>query len=220
MSVPSMMIEPLSGLSSPMSVLRKTDLPVPEGPSMTQISPAGTVSVTSPQMSCLPKDLLRSLTWISTPMFTLPAVWLATEPGDSRPACYGVSNAGGRGRLRPEETIVTRVSGAAGAAQLRRRTGDARRRPTGRWRWPDRARCAAGASQPPTNRPGVGMSDPADRADRYVALAHVSGPGVRRPVVVERVGRGGQLGGPVVEHDVVLEACAGGRADLALRADS
>ena len=32
MSVPSMMIEPLSGLSSPMRVLRKTDLPVPEGP--------------------------------------------------------------------------------------------------------------------------------------------------------------------------------------------
>ena len=71
MSVPSMRIEPLSGLSRPMSVLRKTDLPVPDGPSITQISPAGIVRVTSPQISCLPKDLVRSLTWISTPMCTL-----------------------------------------------------------------------------------------------------------------------------------------------------
>ncbi len=41
MSVPSMTMEPLSGLISPMRVLRKTDLPVPDGPSITQISPAG-----------------------------------------------------------------------------------------------------------------------------------------------------------------------------------
>ena len=68
MSVPSMTIEPWSGLSSPMRVLRNTDLPVPDGPSITQISPAGTVSVTSPQISCLPNDLLRCSTWISTPM--------------------------------------------------------------------------------------------------------------------------------------------------------
>ena len=40
-----------------MSVLRSTDLPVPEGPSITQISPAGMVRVTSPQISCLPKLL-------------------------------------------------------------------------------------------------------------------------------------------------------------------
>src|SRR5688500_10592562 len=68
MSVPSMMIEPLSGLSSPMRVFSRTDLPVPEGPSMTQISPAGMSRVTSPQISCLPKLLVRLLILISTPM--------------------------------------------------------------------------------------------------------------------------------------------------------
>src|SRR3954464_3442304 len=68
MSMPSIMMLPLSGLSSPMMVLSRTDLPVPEGPSMTQISPAGIVSVTSPQMSCLPKLFVRSLISISTPM--------------------------------------------------------------------------------------------------------------------------------------------------------
>src|SRR3546814_17708665 len=50
-----MMIEPWSGFSSPMMVLSSTDLPVPEGPSITLISPAGIVSETSPQISCLPK---------------------------------------------------------------------------------------------------------------------------------------------------------------------
>src|SRR3954471_10652352 len=58
---------PSSGLSSPIRHLRNTDLPVPDGPSITQISPAGMVSVTSPQMSCFPNDLVRWSTWISTP---------------------------------------------------------------------------------------------------------------------------------------------------------
>ena len=71
MSVPSMTTEPLSGLSRPISVLRNTDLPVPDGPSITQISPAGTVRVTSPQISCLPKDLVSPSTLISTPMAAL-----------------------------------------------------------------------------------------------------------------------------------------------------
>ena len=68
MSVPSMITEPLSGLSRPMMVFRSTDLPVPEGPSMTETSPAGTVSVTSPQISSLPKDFDKSSILISTPM--------------------------------------------------------------------------------------------------------------------------------------------------------
>src|SRR5689334_22999893 len=68
MSTPSMITLPLSGLSRPMIVLRSTDLPVPEGPSITQISPAGTVRVTSPQISCLPKLLVKSLISISTPI--------------------------------------------------------------------------------------------------------------------------------------------------------
>src|SRR4051794_30846823 len=72
MSTPSITTLPLSGLSRPMIVLRRTDLPVPEGPSITQISPAGTVRVTSPQISCLPKLLVKSLISISTPIFGLP----------------------------------------------------------------------------------------------------------------------------------------------------
>ena len=74
MSVPSIMMLPRSGLSRPMSVLRNTDLPVPEGPSITEISPAGIVSVTSPQISSLPKDLVRSSTLISTPTSVPPFV--------------------------------------------------------------------------------------------------------------------------------------------------
>ena len=54
-----------------MIVLSSTDLPVPDGPSITQISPAGTVSVTSPQISWLPKLFVRSLISISTPMRSL-----------------------------------------------------------------------------------------------------------------------------------------------------
>src|SRR3954464_14521295 len=61
------MIEPRSGLSRPTRVLRKTDLPVPEGPSMTEISPAGRVRETSCQMTCRPKDLVSPSTVISTP---------------------------------------------------------------------------------------------------------------------------------------------------------
>src|SRR6188472_346503 len=71
MSVPSIMMLPRSGLSSPISALRNTDLPVPEGPSMTETSPAGMVRVTSPQISCLPKDFVRSVTSICVPIPTL-----------------------------------------------------------------------------------------------------------------------------------------------------
>ncbi len=71
MSTPSMMIEPRSGLSSPIRALRNTDFPVPDGPSMTDTSPAGIVSETSPQISCLPKLLVRLVTSISVPMLPL-----------------------------------------------------------------------------------------------------------------------------------------------------
>ena len=43
------------GPEKPISALRNTDLPVPEGPSMTETSPAGMVRATSPQISCFPK---------------------------------------------------------------------------------------------------------------------------------------------------------------------
>src|SRR6188472_877941 len=81
MSTPSMTTLPRSGLRSPISVFSSTDLPVPDGPSITQISPAGTVRVTSPQISCLPKDLVRPSIWISTPMGLLPSQGVAGHAG-------------------------------------------------------------------------------------------------------------------------------------------
>src|SRR4051812_3674617 len=115
MSVPSMMIEPLSGLSSPISALRKTDLPVPEGPSMTETSPAGIESVTSPQISCFPKDLVRSLTWISTPMTALlplldpdPTAARAHAPGGPPRGSLTGNNGVAAVRLRVFSALVTR----------------------------------------------------------------------------------------------------------------
>src|SRR5437868_5739982 len=70
---------PRSGLSSPTSDFRNTDLPVPDGPRRTEISPAGTVSETSCQMVWRPKDLVRPSTLIST-----PTRHLSSRPGDSR----------------------------------------------------------------------------------------------------------------------------------------
>ena len=60
MSTSRMMIEPLSGFSSPISDFRNTDLPVPDGPSRTEISPGGRVRVTSPQMR-LPAEGFRQI---------------------------------------------------------------------------------------------------------------------------------------------------------------
>ena len=62
-----MTIEPCSGLSSPIRDLRNTDLPVPEGPSRTEISPGGSVRVTSLQMFWLPNDLVSPSTSTATP---------------------------------------------------------------------------------------------------------------------------------------------------------
>src|ERR1700759_4914442 len=62
-----MKIEPFSGLSSPMMDFRSTDFPVPQGPSRAEISPAGSVRVTSDQMFELPKDFERFLMPTSTP---------------------------------------------------------------------------------------------------------------------------------------------------------
>ena len=95
MSTPSITTLPRSGLSRPIRVFSSTDLPVPEGPSITQISPAGTVSVTSPQISCLPKDLVRPSIWISTPMGLLPSQESPATRG-SRPCYLGSTRAGRR----------------------------------------------------------------------------------------------------------------------------
>src|SRR3954447_1297384 len=63
---------PRSGRSNPTRRLRKTDLPVPDGPSSTEISPLGSVSETFSQMTWRPKDLLSPSTVISTPTQRLP----------------------------------------------------------------------------------------------------------------------------------------------------
>src|SRR5882757_8181085 len=70
---------PRSGLSSPTNDLRNTDLPVPEGPSSTEISPGGRVSVTSDQISWLPKDLVSPSTATATPTDQLPRVRLGLQ---------------------------------------------------------------------------------------------------------------------------------------------
>src|SRR3978361_708609 len=76
MSVSLMTIEPCSGFSRPTSDLRKTDLPVPEGPKLTEISPGGSVRVTSLQMFWLPKDLVSPSTCTATPTSHLPELRL------------------------------------------------------------------------------------------------------------------------------------------------
>ena len=58
----SMTIEPRSGRSRPINDLRKTDLPVPDGPRRTLTSPAGISMVTSSQIRWGPKDFVRSST--------------------------------------------------------------------------------------------------------------------------------------------------------------
>src|SRR3954451_18362876 len=65
-------IDPFSGFSRPTSDLRKTDLPVPDGPSITEISSGGTVRVTSLQMFWLPNDFVRPAPW-SAPRTSAPS---------------------------------------------------------------------------------------------------------------------------------------------------
>ena len=56
-------------------------LPVPEGPSITEISPAGRVSVTSFQMVWEPNRLVSPSTLISTPTVHLVVVVLHAREG-------------------------------------------------------------------------------------------------------------------------------------------
>src|SRR4051812_18196372 len=63
---------PRSGRNRPTRCLRNTDLPVPDGPSSTEISPLGRVSETFSQMTWRPKDLLSPSTLISTPTHDRP----------------------------------------------------------------------------------------------------------------------------------------------------
>src|SRR3954465_11314209 len=79
-----MTIEPCSGLSRPPSDFRKTDLPVPDGPRRTEISPGGKVRVTSLQMFWLPKDFDQPTTSTATPAPDCAAPALPPPP---RPRC-------------------------------------------------------------------------------------------------------------------------------------
>src|SRR3954454_18872087 len=100
MSVPWMVIDPCSGLSRPTSDLRKTDLPVPEGPSSTEISPGGRVRVTSLQMFWLPNDLVNPSTWTATPTVDLPRLPAPSPATQSARSRLLMGNEDARGRLR------------------------------------------------------------------------------------------------------------------------
>src|ERR1700712_2170485 len=71
-SLPWIQTWPLFGRSRPTRCLRSTDLPVPEGPSSTEISPGGIVRLTSSQIRLLPKRLVRFSTLTSAPTAVLP----------------------------------------------------------------------------------------------------------------------------------------------------
>src|SRR4051812_48359948 len=119
MSRPATFTEPRSGFSSPTSVLRNTDLPVPDGPSITETSPAGNVNETSCQMTWWPKDLVSPSTQISTPIRFHPS-----PVEQLRHLLYGED----RGVRRGGERIFReRVYGAIRQLQQRR----ARRPPRG-----------------------------------------------------------------------------------------
>src|SRR5690242_17521290 len=83
-------MEPRSGRSRPTRVLRNTDLPVPDGPSRTEISPAGSTRLRSAQTGCPPKDFVSPSTTTSTPTSALlcPA---SSRPG--RRALHGPAKA-------------------------------------------------------------------------------------------------------------------------------
>src|ERR1700757_3954917 len=86
------MIEPRSGRSRPISDFKKTDLPVPDGPSNTLTSPSGTSIVTSSQIRWEPKDFVSPSTWIPIPITTTA---LRETPSAARLNCdSGVARRG------------------------------------------------------------------------------------------------------------------------------
>src|SRR6476469_9564236 len=105
-----MTIDPASGLSRPTSVLRNTDLPVPEGPSITEISPAGSVRVTSFQITWDPNRLVSPSTLISTPTAHL----VVDSWGGAGPTRRGRSAVRRAQRRRRPEVTVRRARAAVG----------------------------------------------------------------------------------------------------------
>src|ERR1700712_3446873 len=94
-SVSWMKIEPFSGFNNPMIDFSSTDLPVPDGPSSTLISPAGSVSVTSDQMFELPNDFERFLIPTSTPPIDVSS-WPGVRPRRVEPPVAGLPRGAGK----------------------------------------------------------------------------------------------------------------------------
>src|SRR5207248_924074 len=117
MFLPSIQISPWSGFSKPMMCFRNTDLPVPEGPSITVILPFGMSQVRSSQTVCDPKVLVSSLTPISTS--GLPS--LGRREGESaRVPLARVPPPRGRPRV---PAVARRLGGRAVRAAERTRSG-------------------------------------------------------------------------------------------------
>src|SRR2546423_10259029 len=91
MSTPLMTHLPRSGFSRPIIDLRNTDLPVPDGPSITLTSPGGRVNVRSRQMVCRPKDFVRPSTTTSAPIDPPELEYTAhVVPMDNEPDLQGL----------------------------------------------------------------------------------------------------------------------------------
>src|SRR5215469_10515643 len=80
--MPSTRTRPRSGRTRPTSDFKNTVLPVPEGPSMTLTSPAGSDNETSRQTTWRPKDLVSPSTTTSIPIS--PPWQLARPSADLR----------------------------------------------------------------------------------------------------------------------------------------
>ena len=72
-----------------MSVLRNTDLPVPDGPSIALTSPIGSVSVTSCQIVWDPNRLVTPSVLTSTPMLAPHPSVLPCQYSPSSSVWYG-----------------------------------------------------------------------------------------------------------------------------------
>src|SRR5262249_52473376 len=106
--MPSTMTRPRSGLIRPTSDLRNTVFPVPEGPSITLTSPAGSDSVTSRHTTWRPKDLVSPSTTTSVP---ISPPWVSTGD-DSCPSYQLIPSAAGAvglgsGTRGPPHALVT-----------------------------------------------------------------------------------------------------------------
>jgi hypothetical protein len=93
-----MTIRPNSGLSRPIRHFRKTDFPVPDGPSRTLISPLGIVKVMSRHTVVFPNDFVMPSIKISEPSATSTLL----SDRDLETAANVRSFAGGAAHHRPE----------------------------------------------------------------------------------------------------------------------